>query len=57
MLLYDVAVPAIACIGLGLHGVALRPVAVLHAVMTVWCVACLRREPLNVIMDSDLRKQ
>jgi hypothetical protein len=60
MLLYDVAVVAVlafAGIGLGLHGVALWPAVVLHAVMTVWCVACLRRSPLNVTIDSDLRKQ
>lgn len=25
--------------------------------MTVWCVACLRHSPLNVTMDSNLRKQ
>src|SRR5215469_4279415 len=46
MLLYDlgaVAVLAFAGIGLGLHGVALWPAVVLHVVMTVWCVACLRR--------------
>jgi Kef-type K+ transport system membrane component KefB len=51
MLLYDVAAVAIlafAGIGFGLHGVALWPAVVLHAVMTVWCVACLRRSPLNV---------
>jgi len=48
MLLYDVAAVAVlasAGIGLGLHGVALWPAVVLHAVMTVWCVACLRRSP------------
>jgi hypothetical protein len=47
MLLYDVgavAVLAFAGIGFGLHGVALWPAVVLHVVMTVWCVACLRRE-------------
>ena len=47
MLLYDVgavAVLAFAGIGFGLHGVALWPAVVFHAVMTVWCVACLRRE-------------
>jgi hypothetical protein len=46
VLLYDVAAVAIlafAGIGFGLHGVALWPAVVLHAVMTVWCVACLRR--------------
>ena len=51
MLLYDIAAVAIlgfAGIGFGLHGVALWPAVVLHAVMTVWCVACLRRAPLNV---------
>jgi hypothetical protein len=32
-------------IGLGLRGVALWPVVVLHAAMAVWCVACLRRQP------------
>ena len=47
MLLYDVGAVAVltfAGIGFGLHGVALWPAVVLHAVMTVWCVACLRRE-------------
>jgi len=46
MLLYNVgavAILAFAGIGFGLHGVALWPAVVLHAVMTVWCVACLRR--------------
>ena len=46
MLLYNISVVAVlafAGIGLGLHGVALWPVVVLHAAMGVWCVACLRR--------------
>ena len=46
MLLYDVAAAAIlafAGVGFGLHGVALWPAVVLHATMTIWCVACLRR--------------
>jgi Kef-type K+ transport system membrane component KefB len=50
MLLYDVAAVAIlafAGFGFGLHGVALWPAVILHAVMTVWCVACLRRRPLS----------
>jgi hypothetical protein len=50
MLLYNVATVAVlafAGIGFGLHGVALWPAVVLHAVMTVWCVACLRSNPLN----------
>ncbi len=45
MLLYDVAAVAVlayANIGFGLYGVALWPAVVLHAVMSVWCLACLR---------------
>jgi hypothetical protein len=48
MLLYNVAVTALlafASVGLALHGVALWPAVVLHSAMTVWCVACLRRNP------------
>jgi Kef-type K+ transport system membrane component KefB len=55
MLLYDVATVAalaFAVISFGLHGVALWPAVVLHAVMTVWCVAWLHRSPLNVTTDS-----
>ena len=36
-----VALFAFASIGLGLHGLALWPVVVLHAAMGVWCIACL----------------
>src|SRR5271169_1615340 len=46
MLLYDVAAVAIlafAGIGFGLHGAALWPAVVLHTVMALWCVVCLRR--------------
>jgi len=56
MLLYNVgavAILAFAGIGFGLHGVALWPAVVLHAVMTVWCVACLRHRPLNVTMERN----
>ena len=28
----------------GLHGVALWPAVVLHSVMAIWCIVCLRRE-------------
>jgi hypothetical protein len=48
MLVYNIvatAVLAFAGIGLGLHGVALWPAVVLHAVMAIWCIVCLRRSP------------
>ena len=50
MLVYNIAVVAIlafAGIGLGLDGVALWPAVILHVVMTVWCVAWLRRVPVT----------
>lgn len=46
ILLYNigaVAVLASAGLGLGLRGVALWPAVALHAAITIWCVACLRR--------------
>jgi hypothetical protein len=48
MLMYNIpatAVLAFAGIGLGLHGVVLWPAVVLHAVMAIWCIVCLRRSP------------
>jgi hypothetical protein len=48
MLLYNFAVAALLAFGdfgLGLHGIALWPAVVIHAVMAVWCVVCLRRSP------------
>jgi hypothetical protein len=44
LLVYNFAAVALftfAGIGLGLHGVALWPAAALHALMAVWCMACL----------------
>ncbi len=46
MLMYNIvatAVLAFAGIGLGLHGVALWPAVVLHAVMAIWCITTLLR--------------
>jgi Kef-type K+ transport system membrane component KefB len=51
MLLYDVAVAAIlayAAIENSLYGVALWPAVILHTVMGVWCVACLRHRSLKL---------
>ena len=48
MLMYNIAATAVlafAGIGLGLRGVALWPAVVLHAVMAIWCMVCLRRSP------------
>ena len=52
MLLYNVAVAAVlafAGIGLKLHGVVVWSAVIVHAAMAVWCVACLRRSPQNVM--------
>jgi hypothetical protein len=51
ILLYDVAAVAVlafAGIGFGVHGVALWPAVVLHAVMAVWCVTRLLRKPAQI---------
>jgi len=55
MLLYDVIVAALltlAALGMDLRGVALWPAVVLHGLMSVWCVACLRRNPVTLKLDS-----
>jgi hypothetical protein len=51
MLVYDVAVAALlafAALRNGLYGVALWPAVVLHSLMSVWCVACLRQGSTNL---------
>jgi len=51
MVLYNlgaVVILASAGIGSGLGGVALWPAVVLHVVMAVWCIACLRSKRVNV---------
>src|SRR4051795_13603910 len=44
MLFYNIAVAVLladADIGMGLHGLALWPAVILHAVMAIWCAASL----------------
>lgn len=46
MLLYNAAVATLlgyAGLGLGMSGVGLWPAVILHSVLSVWCVGCLRR--------------
>jgi hypothetical protein len=57
LLLYDVAAVVIlvsADIGFGLRGIGLWPAVVLHAVMTVWCVIDLLRNPITARSDGPL---
>jgi hypothetical protein len=52
MLLYNIGaalILALAGIGSGFVGIVLWPAVILHTVMAVWCVARLRRSPINVI--------
>jgi hypothetical protein len=56
MLFYNVVVAALlafAGLGSGLRGLMLWPAVTLHAVMAVWCVACLRRSPQNVTIGRN----
>jgi len=58
MLLYNVAAVAVlayAGIGFGLHGVALWPGVVLHAVMAAWCAVWLRRSSQNATIGGHVR--
>jgi hypothetical protein len=41
MLLYNVAVTAVLVLA-GLHGIGFWPVVLLHVILAVWCIACLR---------------
>ena len=46
LLIYNLAVPALllhAAIAVGLRGVALWPVVVLHVGLAIWCMICMRR--------------
>ena len=50
MLLYNCAaggVLANAALGARLVGALMWPAVALHAVLAVWCIACLRSEPVN----------
>ena len=45
MLIYNVAVPVLliyAAIASGMHGIALFPVSILHVMLAIWYLACLR---------------
>ena len=50
MLLYNCAAGAVlanAAAGLRLGGVLMWPVVALHAILAVWCIACLRSGPVK----------
>ena len=52
MLLYNVASVGVflyAGMGLGLSGIGLWPAVLLHTVLAVWCLACLR---INRVMEE-----
>ena len=48
MLLYNIAVVSLlvyARVGLGMSGIGFLPAVILHAALSVWCVACSRTRP------------
>ena len=50
VLFYNAAAAVVlahAGLGLGLSGIALWPVAVWHAALAIWCIACLRPKPVS----------
>ena len=50
MLLYNAAVAGLLVytrLYPGLHGIAIWPVVVIHAIMAIWCLACLTRRPIT----------
>jgi hypothetical protein len=50
MLLYNSAAGAVlahAAVGVRLVGVLMWPAVALHAILALWCIACLRRESAN----------
>jgi len=54
MLLYNLAAVSILAstgIGRGPAGIALWPAVILHTTMAVWCIACLRRKPVDAGED------
>ena len=45
LLIYNLAVPALlihAAVAYGIRGIALWPAGILHTIMAIWCVLCLR---------------
>lgn len=50
LLAYNVSIPVLfihAAVAERMHGVALWPATVLHSVLAIWCIACLRSKDQN----------